>query len=181
MIRFQRRQRTTFTKRQLDTLQEAFEQNHYPDPQFRDNLARETNLDSSRIQVWFQNQRAKDKKRRVLSTKPIYHSVYPSIPHLNDSDANSWVIQQKTMRLGDFQSPNSASSSNNSEVKMKSSDYICLFSSSMANEAAEAVSEGKVRSMIEYHHKMFGDRQFNRANHRVAEQDFTERDIEQCI
>lgn len=63
-MRYQRRQRTTFDKYQLDELHEAFRRNHYPEPEFRKELARKTNLDPSRIQVWFQNQRAKDKKRR---------------------------------------------------------------------------------------------------------------------
>lgn len=68
MMRFKRRQRTTFSKYQLETLNSVFKINHYPEAQLRDQLAQSTQLDPSRIQVWFQNQRAKDRKRRGLSS-----------------------------------------------------------------------------------------------------------------
>ena len=58
-----KRRRTSFTQFQLNVLEDAFRQNIYPSSTFRDILASQTQLDSSRIQVWFQNRRAMRKKQ----------------------------------------------------------------------------------------------------------------------
>ena len=105
--RFPRRHRTTFTKSQLEILMLAFEQNHYPEAQYREILAKQTNLQPSRIQVWFQNQRAKDRKRRNYT---------------------------------------------HSEPKR-----IYVFDTKLANEAAQAISEGRVGSILEWHNLVNGN------------------------
>ncbi|XP_055409760.1 double homeobox protein A isoform X1 [Bubalus kerabau] len=54
-----RRSRTSFTEEQLKILIQAFSQNPYPGYTAKQRLAMEINTEESRIQIWFQNRRAR--------------------------------------------------------------------------------------------------------------------------
>ncbi|EFO82355.1 hypothetical protein CRE_00191 [Caenorhabditis remanei] len=92
-----KRNRITFEASQIDELEKVFANNQYPDATVREQLAKKVQLQEERVQIWFQNRRAKFRREMKNKNDSIEPSTKPATPSMEEKKLDEILNLNKTI------------------------------------------------------------------------------------
>ncbi|XP_053724970.1 homeobox expressed in ES cells 1-like [Synchiropus splendidus] len=94
-----RRPRTSFTCSQVNVLETVFRVNCYPGIQLREQLAERLELEEDRVQIWFQNRRAKHRRSLREARLQLLQSTVSGGPRGVKGQVTADASEEEEQRL----------------------------------------------------------------------------------